>query len=94
MSHELPTEDVILGMVNPKPVIEEVLFRKMPMEISPEEELQNEQIKHRNNVLKTFLDFRMMGVRGDKRARDITAVATHGQVTRVAQAEPGQRPNQ
>lgn len=92
LSAELPSSDVILGLENPKPILEEVLFRRIQMSISQPDRLINEQTKHRNNVLKTFADFPMMGVSLDNRSQDILAVATIGCLNRAFEVEFSEQP--
>lgn len=94
LSAELPSSDVILGLENPRPVLEEVLFRRLPMPVSQPDRLINEQTKHRNNVLKTFADFPMMGVSLDNRSQDILAVATIGGLKRAFEVEFREQPAQ
>lgn len=86
---EMPSEDVILGLTDPEKIVEEVLFRRFPMEITPEDELVNEQTRHRNAILKASLDFPMLGVSSDKRTGEIIQVAINGRLTRARQTQPG-----
>ena len=88
----MPSEDVILGITDPEKIVEEVLFRKFPMDITPEDELMNEQMRHRNSILKVSLDFPLLGVASDKRIVDITHVAINGRVTRTGEAQQSAKP--
>lgn len=88
---DLPSDDVILGLPDPTSVVEEVLFRRFPMEVTPQDDNLNEQMRHRNAILKSSLDFPLLGVRPDKRTTDITNVAVHGGLSRAGQTQPGQQ---
>lgn len=88
---DLPSDDVILGLADPSPIVEEMLFRRFPMEMTPQDDNLNEQMRHRNAILKSSLDFPLLGVKPDKRTTDITNVAVSGVLSRAGQAEPGQQ---
>ena len=64
-------------------IIEELIFRKIPFELTEDDYLKNEQIKHRINVLKTFLDFEFLGVKVNQKTQKLMSSAATGCLNRT-----------
>lgn len=80
VQNELPKNFINSSKFEIYELLEEMIFQKLKNNISEEESLKNEQIKHRFNILQNFIDFSSFGVEESLRSQQILKISTCGKI--------------